>query len=107
MTKGSGRNSTNSINENVKIPVLIVPKFQGNTIGGDSFIEDVERMFRSKGLVKFFHSNMHCDSSPTWSDVFASMLRESVANNPIMGYLSAELENVSCSFTVWAKFRTK
>ena len=103
----NGRNSIKSINENVKIPVLMVPKFQGDIMGGDTYIEDVERAFRSKGLVKFLHSKTHCDSCPTWSDAFASMLRESVANSPIMGYLSTELENVSCSFTVWAKFRTK
>ena len=100
MSGGGVKNRINILNENVKIPEILIPKFQGDTIGGETFIEDMERVFRSKGLVKFLISKTHCDICPTWLDAFASRLRDSVSSSHIMEYLSTELETVNCSFTV-------
>ena len=41
--------------------------------------------------------------NPPWSSAFASKLRESVADNAILGFLSTELEDQHNSAIVWNK----
>ena len=42
-----------------------------------------------------------------WSSAFASRLRESVSDNPSLGYLSTELEEVDYCCNVWDKIKSR
>ena len=90
-------------NDEHKVPTFTVPKFTGDTLAGDTYIESVDNAFRSSALAKYLVDEEYCKSNPSWSDAFASRLRESIRESDILGFLATELEAVKNCATVWDK----
>ena len=99
---GGGKSGVNNSSD-VKIPSFSVPKFEGDTLGGDKFIERVTTKFRSNGQSPFLDSEQHCTANTSWSSAFASRLRESLTDSPILGFLSSELDEENNSAKVWTR----
>ena len=99
---GGGKSGSSSSTE-VKVPNFSVPKFEGDTLGGDKFIDKVSTKFRSNGQSLYLESVQHCTENTSWSSAFASRLRESLADSAILGFLSSELDKEHNSAKVWAR----
>merc|ERR1740124_424761 len=56
-------------------------------------------------MAQFLDSKFYCDSSPTWSDAFASRLRGLVADWDILGFLATELESEKNCAKVWTRIQ--
>ena len=88
------------ISSDVKILSFSVPKFEGDTLGGDTFVDKVATKFRSNGQSQFLNSEQYCTANTSWSSAFASRLRESLADSAILGFLSSELDSENNSAKV-------
>jgi len=88
-----------------KIPNFHIPKFQGDTLTEDDFIEAVDYALRSATMAQFLDSKPCCDNSPTWSDTFVSRLCGLVADSDILGFLATELESEKNWAKVWTRIQ--
>ena len=87
----------------MKILSLSFPKFEGDTLGGDKFIERVTTKFRSNGQSLFLDSVQHCKVDISWTSDFTSRLHESLTDSSILGFLSSELDEEINSAKVWSR----
>jgi len=84
-----------------KVPTFCVPKFTGDTLTGDTYIDSVDNAFRSSTITKYLLDEVCCMKNPEWSDAFASRLRESICESDILGFLSTELKAEKHCAKVW------
>ena len=75
-----------------KIPSFRVPKFTGDTLAGDTYIESVDNVFRSAAMAQYLLSEVFCETRISWSDAFASRLRESIRESDILGFIATEMK---------------
>ena len=98
-----GNEQTPSGGSDQKLPTFTVPKFDGTTLEGDTYVEAVERRFRNNGQLQFLEDESYCRTHAAWSSAFASRLLDSVADSPILGYLSTNLKKEKNCAIVWTK----
>ena len=90
LANGTHLNSTGSAIH--KVPIFKVPTFYGDTLKGDKFIKKIEYIFINSAMAAFINNRKYCNNHPEWSFIFASLLRDSIANSTILGYLATELD---------------
>jgi len=76
-----------------KISTFRVPKFKGDTLTGGDIIAEINCTFRSAAIAQILDSQACYNSLPTWSNIFASRLRKSMAKSDILVFLVTELES--------------
>ena len=89
----------------IKIPSFDVPLFNGNMIEGHSYIQDVQDTFRSSAMEDYLDSEAHCDQNKPWSGAFASRIRESLKDSPLLSFLSTELNQENNCAKVWMRIK--
>ena len=87
--------------------MFTVPVFTGEAVEGDKWMEKVISKFKSNAVSDFLSDRDTCERNMEWSSAFASRLRESVSDNPSLGYLSTELEEVDYCCNVWDKIKSR
>jgi len=75
-----------------KIPAFNVKPFTGESLGGDVYISRVESIFAGHGVSPFLVDMNHCLANPALSGAFVSRIRQSIAESPILGYITSEME---------------
>ena len=86
-----------------KIPFFKVLTFHGDTLQGDTFIEGVNRSFRSAAMVRYLEIKTYCNNNPCWLGAVVSHIWESIASNDILSFLASEVKHENNYFKVWAK----
>ena len=90
-----------------KIPAFEVKPFTGESLGGDVYISQIESIFASHGVSPFLVDMNHCLANPALSGAFASRIRHSIADSPILGYIASEMEIETICVLVWSKIVTR
>jgi len=67
-----------------KIPAIDVKPFTGESLGGDIYISQVESIVASHGVSPFLVDMNYCLANPAFSGAFASCIRQSIAESPIL-----------------------
>ena len=57
----------NSSGADQKVTAFSVPKFIGNILEGQAFVENVVRKFKGYGQLSYLENNKYCDDHPVWS----------------------------------------
>jgi len=85
-----------------KVPSFSVPPYEGYALKGGVYIINVMNAFTSAGQGQFLTNVAFCYTNKEWSGAFASRLRQSIADSPIMSFLTMQMnKEVSCA-VVWA-----
>ena len=98
-----GNGQTPSGGSDQKLPAFTVPKFEGTTLEGDAYVESVERRFTNNGQLKYLEDVDYCNANLDWSSAFASRLRDSIADSPILGYLATRFKREKNCAVVWTQ----
>ena len=80
--------STNGKQGISKIPTFSLSTFQGDTLNGDLYIENIELAFKSVTMVDFITNEAHCNNHPTCPSTFSSRLRGSLKLLTILKFLA-------------------
>ena len=80
-----------------------MPKFVGNSLEGQEFVDNVVRKFKGHGQLSYLEDGQYCENHPAWSEAFSSRLLDFLANSDILGYLSTELKDEGNCSEVWEK----
>ena len=99
---GLGRKQSSSGGDH-KVPAFTVPKFVGDSLEGQAFVDNVVRKFKGHGQLSFLEDDQYCDDHSVWSEAFSSCLLDSLADSDILGYLSTELKDEGNCAEVWDK----
>jgi len=86
-----------------KVPAFTVPKFVGDSLEGQAYVDNVVRKFNGHGQLQFLEDDSYCADHFAWSEAFSSRLLDSVADSDILGYLSTELKDEGNCAEVWYK----
>ena len=101
--KSSYTSNTPVNNTEKNVPALKVPIFRGDTLDGDEYIRMIKITFRSNAMLQFLDDPNNCDNSPYYSGVFASRLRDSIAESDILFFLDTELDRENNCANVWIR----
>jgi len=102
----SPSHSTTRGSHQSKVPSFSVPPYEGDALKGDVYISNVLNAFVSAGQGQFLTDVAFCYTNKEWSGTFASCLRKSIADSPIMSFLATQMDKeVSCA-VVWAHIKS-
>ena len=98
-----GNGQTPSGGSDQKIPAFTVPKFDGSTLEGEVYVNNVERKFKGNGQLQYLEDDKYCNDHLPWSEAFSSRILDSLASSDILGYMSTELKDERNCAVVWDK----
>ena len=61
-----------------KVPAFMVPKFVGNSLERQVFVDKVTRKFKGHGQLSYLEDTDFCEGYPAWSEAFSSRLLDSL-----------------------------
>ena len=67
-----------------KVPAFTVPKFVGDSLEGQAYVDNVVRKFKGHGQLHFLEDDSYCADHFAWSEAFSSRLLDSVADSDIL-----------------------
>jgi len=103
--RGSHSSTTlvSGASSNQKMPSFKVDRFEGDAFSGDAFVRKVIGIFASNAVSSYLSDSRMCRQNLPWSGAFASRIRESIAESPILGFIATELETEENCAKVWSR----